>query len=209
MIQLRTGIFETNSSSSHSLVIRRTREDEHVLTHDEIIRDIDYSIENGVLYIGEYDGLYFGRAPFRVLHDFLDKVRYAYASFYYEDKAAVVSETVHELLPEITRISLFRNSYEEERWQERKRDYEARKKTNRAKEYEDPEWEIRVGVDDHDLISWMDLYGFSLKEFFTDPRYVVICDGDEYCIWYDMVKLGIAGGPLVIADGIFDEEEIK
>ena len=71
--QIRRSCFETNSSSMHSLVIKK--EDEYV----------DPKKESENIYI--HDGalsmiwnLYFDRVPFEILTSFYDKLRYAIAS---------------------------------------------------------------------------------------------------------------------------------
>lgn len=88
--QIRRGVFETNSSSQHSLCIMK--KDEHY-TLDEIIENIclfddeETGEENCVWQIWEND-LKFGRSPFRALGNFRDKWLYACASLVceYNDK---------------------------------------------------------------------------------------------------------------------------
>ena len=174
MIQIRKNVFETNSSSSHSLVVAPKAYTE---IYEYMNPDIPkYMIENGVLYLGQYEGLYFGRAPFRILYTFADKLRYAYANFIYDDsKLKELLEVVQKIHPEIKRISEFENSYEEY-------------------QYEDDDrhpFKPSVGTDEAYLESWMDAYNFTLEEFLTNPHYVVIVDGDEYNYFSDMWKLGI------------------
>lgn len=164
MINIRNNVFETNSSSSHALVYS-PKSAESICFYD----DLSYYIDDGVLYIGTYDGLYYGRAPFKILYDVLDKIRYAYANFYDNNE---LLDVVKELYPEVTRISPYENKFQEQ--------------------HEYPE--KSAGVDCDYLHSWMRKYNFTLKDFITDPHYVVIVDGDEYCIWEDMKELGIVNG---------------
>ena len=46
-------------------------------------------------------------------------------------------------------------------------------------------------VDDWQLFGWLDEHNISLKEFLTNKKYVVIQDGDEYCIWKDLIDCGL------------------
>lgn len=81
--QIRRGVFETNSSSQHSLCIMK--KDEHY-TPDEIIEDFylfddkETGEEDCEWQIWDSGDLNFGRSPFRVLGNFHDKWLYAYAS---------------------------------------------------------------------------------------------------------------------------------
>lgn len=47
------------------------------------------------------------------------------------------------------------------------------------------------GVDDWQLFGWLHKHNISLKEFLTNKKYVVIQDGDEYCIWKDLINCGL------------------
>ena len=177
MIQIRKNVFETNSSSSHSLVYSPNAHH-----NDDYL--MDYHLQDGVLYIGRYKGLYFGRAPFQILYSTIDKIRYAYANFVYSEiKMNELEDLVKELYPEVTRISIFESSYDENHYKE-------------WAENEDMDGYFlvkhpSVGTDEPYLECWMDRYHFTLRDFITDPHYIVIVDGDEYCIWYDMKKAGI------------------
>ena len=59
-LQIRQNVFETNSSSMHSLVVKNT-EDEYE-THGEIASQI--LINEGTWSIWDEDALTFGRTPF-------------------------------------------------------------------------------------------------------------------------------------------------
>lgn len=89
--QVRKNVFETNSSSMHSLVITKTSDK---YTSEEIMKDIYLSDDNStneedcIWKIWDEDKLYFGRSPFKVLSSFRDKWLYALASLVgeYNDK---------------------------------------------------------------------------------------------------------------------------
>lgn len=75
MIQIRNSVFETNSSSSHSIVVTKGEQ-----FHDQV--DPRYHVDdNGELKFWYSDDLEFGRSPFDVLCDWYGRLRYAIASF--------------------------------------------------------------------------------------------------------------------------------
>lgn len=80
--QIRRGVFETNSSSQHSLCVMKNNE---YYTPDEILDsfylwdDKDTGEEKCIWNIWD-DNLEFGRSPFRALGNFRDKWLYACAS---------------------------------------------------------------------------------------------------------------------------------
>lgn len=161
MIQIRQNIFETNSSSSHSLVIMtdniiKEKGEDLYLTHDEMLEGL-YRVSRGI-YKPWNDNWYFGRSPFRPLNTFEKKLQYAYANCGDDkDKIKEVTDTLKELVPEVKKVSIPEN----------------------------------LGVDDWELFSWLEKYNVSLKEFLTNKKYVVIQDGDEYCIWKDLINYGL------------------
>ena len=76
--QIRTGMFETNSSSAHSLLIMKKCQ---IMTQQEIRDEFyldEYWHKDNVLRLGSYGNEY-GRG-FDVLTSFRDKLSYALAS---------------------------------------------------------------------------------------------------------------------------------
>ena len=163
MIKIRCNTFETNSSSSHSLVIRKDNtfyEDESVhYTKEEIQDELSWLLSDDKNTYGKsWCDWYYGRAPFRILTTFRDKLSYAYANCYYDkDKVKELLDVMRKYIPEIKKFG----------------------------DVED------VGVDEQWLAGWLEKYNLSLEEFLTNRKYIVICDGDEYNIWMDMVDTGI------------------
>lgn len=161
MKQIRRNVFETNSSSSHSLVIRSNKlmeelEESIYFTHDEMLDSLSW-IKNGEYKSYDKDW-YFGRSPFRALDTFELRFQYAYANYCYnDDKLNELIKLLQKLVPEVKSIKK-------------------------------PEY---VGVDESYLDSWLAKNNISLEEFLTNKKYVVIQDGDEYCIWDDLVKSGL------------------
>lgn len=102
MLQVRQGIFETNSSSSHALVIRKKKEllddlqeSEH-FTHEEKLESLDY-LEKGK-YKSDTEDWYFGRAPFRSLVTFQSRFQYAYANYRYStEKINLLFSTIKKI----------------------------------------------------------------------------------------------------------------
>lgn len=163
MIQIRRSCFETNSSSSHSLVVRsdeivRETEDAEYYTHDEMLKELRNINENGVLDASD-ECWYFGRAPFRPLYRFADKFKYAIANCCAQEDTDELLELLRELVPEVKEV-IFPKKYS-------------------------------VGVDEYALRYCLHNCGVDMREFLTNKKYVIIQDGDEYHIWSDLVELGI------------------
>lgn len=176
---MRKGVFETNSSSSHSLVIRNEDiikswgyYDSMYFTHDEMVKSLD-AIEDGEYKYYCNPDWYFGRAPFRILSSFQDKFQYAYASCRTDEDVEMVSKLFLELVPEVKKFNPPRYS----------------------------------GTDDYMLWTWLKNANIDLREFLTNRKYVVICDGDEYCIWNHLNKVGLIDKDMITANPGYDSEE--
>lgn len=61
-----------------------------------------------------------------------------------------------------------------------------------------------AGVDDYPLYPWLNQYGITMREFLTNRKYIVIQDGDEYCIWDDLIHSG-----LIDLNAIENKKEVK
>ena len=167
--QIRRNVFETNSSSMHSLVVKKTSE-----YYDDAELRYGIWLDNGVWDIWDNDYLRFGRYPFKCLGTFESKVRYAIASLCsYKDNAEEIfrdiTQIVREMIPECTNIKLPRSRY-----------------SNSKKEVVD-----YGSVDEDILTGFLEDEGITLKEFLINKKYVVIVDGDEYCTWNKIKKCGL------------------
>ena len=94
MIKIRGNVFETNSSSMHSLVVTRkssTYSQKEILRKFYLTYDNETNEEKCVWNIWEEE-LRFGRSPFRALGTFYDKWLYACASLVKEYKDDVYNE---------------------------------------------------------------------------------------------------------------------
>ena len=107
--QIRYGVFETNSSSQHSLTVMK-RVDK--FTTEEILEDIFLSNnletgeENCEWDIWEHE-MEFGRSPFRALVTFADKWMYACASLvseYNDDVYNELKEIAFKYIPNLKKI---------------------------------------------------------------------------------------------------------
>ena len=168
--QIRSSVFETNSSSMHSLVVKKDGE----YYADNELRENLWLNNDGVWDIWRDDNITFGRHPFRCLNTFESKVRYSIASLcgWKEDREERLNEIeslVKEIIPEFTGIKLPKISWS---WSD--------------------DAEVCYGSVDEDILSpFLENENISLKEFLTNKKYVVIVDGDEYCIWEDLKSSGL------------------
>lgn len=163
MRQIRKNVFETNSSSSHSISIKK---EGHYYTPEEIKESVFYcSWEdwNGKIRFYESD-LEFGRSPFAPLTDFFEKLKYAIASFADDDvKREEIESIMYEVIPGLKEIK-----YPTERdW-----------KTDEETEF--------YGYIDHQsdgvLQVLLDKKNITIREFLLNSKYIVFIDGDEYQI---------------------------
>ena len=202
--QIRRGCFETNSSSMHSLVVKKG--DEYATSEE--CKDGCW-IRNNKLQL-DYD-MEFGRSPFELLDSFYGKLRYAIASlcgsYTPKEKADKIFENeflpiIKEVIPDVADVD-FKDEDELVFYDENGKevdaewDYEGKYYyyiKNGKKIHVKKSWKITgrdYGCVDHQsngvLSGFLKEHNISLKEFLTNKRYIVVIDGDEYCVW-DSVK---------------------
>ncbi len=85
--QIRRGVFETNSSSMHSLVVTKNSE---YYTAEEVKESL-YVNKEGFIQLDQRE-MYFGRTPFDVLTSFEEKLRYTLASLCHRKGDAAYEE---------------------------------------------------------------------------------------------------------------------
>ena len=92
MIQVRSNVFETNSSSEHSIVVKK---------HSEYDYDLGYYFdeETGTLNLGWCD-FEFGRSPFDILGTTMEKLPYFITTFGLE----LMSKIIKLNIPEVKEI---------------------------------------------------------------------------------------------------------
>lgn len=152
MIQIRSSVFETNSSSSHSISILK---EGRVLTADEI--KSEFYCHNNRIHLWNMN---FGRG-FDLLASFKDKLEYVIASYGDEDDIVDrMTDLLQDLVPEYKKDNV--------RLEVDKDDYYGYGSVDHQS----------MSV----LSNFLIKHNLSIKDFLTHTRYVVWIDGDEYDI---------------------------
>lgn len=188
MKQIRRNVFETNSSSSHSLVI--TTDNEHY-TREEINKNF-YITKEGKVRLWE-SSLEFYRSPFDMLVTFKDKLRYAIAS----SNGNLVDQCRELCCKYVDGFTDFEFDTKDYVWDSEVKDYV---------ETDDPIPNYG-GTDDYQIEGWLKKYNVSLEEFLTNKRYIVVVDGDEYAIYDHIKKSGLFDTSKIIHDSYAEEQE--
>ena len=169
---IRRGVFETNSSSSHSMCIQNNAIEDCMDT-EHIINDL----LNGRGAWKIKDNSY-GRSPFRFLNKFSEKVLYAVAIYGYDlervkdptpegfeaaSKIVEIEHIVRKYVPEFSSFDV-----------------------SSSDSYYKFGYAENTGFD-----VWLKNNNITLEEFLVSNKYAVVIDGDEYNIFTDMIKCGI------------------
>ena len=89
MIQIRNNVFETNSSSAHTVAVKN---------HDEYDYDLNWFVdENGVFELWSTSELEFGRSPFDVLCTTYQKIPYFIATYGFKTITKIIKENIPEI----------------------------------------------------------------------------------------------------------------
>ena len=220
-MQIRRCVFETNSSSMHSLVVMKKAS---AYSKDEIL-DGFYLFDDGTT--GEEDcvwkisddDLEFGRSPFRALGNFRDKWLYACASLVREYKDDVYNELERialQYVPGLKKIQIpFITEHIADKTNEKFQKDEYYQKYGKTEdelvEYltqKENDWNIEIeywesngywcfkkpyiGYVDEDILSgFLERANITIENFLLNKRYVVIQDGDEYGYWQDIKDIGL------------------
>lgn len=187
MKQIRRNVFETNSSSSHSLVI--TTDDEHY-NREEINKD--FYMTDGIVRLWD-SSLEFYRSPFDMLVTFRDKLRYAIAS----SNGNLVNQCRELCQKYVDGFVDFKFDKIDYVWNSEVKDYV---------ETDEPIPNYG-GTDDYQIEGWLKYYNVSLEEFLTNKRYIVVVDGDEYNCWLHIKDSGLVDTSKIIHDSYAEEEE--
>lgn len=187
MKQIRRNVFETNSSSSHSLVI--TTDNEHY-TREEINKN--FYMTDGIVRLWE-SSLEFYRSPFDMLVTFKDKLRYAIAS----SNGNLVDECREICKKYVDGFTDFEFDTKDYVWDSEVKDYV---------ETDEPIPNYG-GTDDYQIEGWLKSYNVSLEEFLTNKRYIVVVDGDEYNCWLHIKDSGLVDTSKIIHDSYAEEQE--
>ena len=187
MKQIRRNVFETNSSSSHSLVI--TTDNEHY-TREEINKN--FYMTDGIVRLWE-SSLEFYRSPFDMLVTFKDKLRYAIAS----SNGNLVDQCRKLCCKYVDGFVDFEFDTKDYVWDSKVNDYV---------EADEPIPNYG-GTDDYQIEGWLKKYNVSLEEFLTNKRYIVVVDGDEYAIYDHIKKSGLFDTSKIVHDSYAEEQE--
>lgn len=211
MKQIRHSIFETNSSSMHSIVVLG-----HNGTYPEDMSDDAFIDFSGKMHLYE-DELSFGRFPFEILSTFKRKLSYAIASLCQpwmpdsnanldkiRDAASKMYTDFKDFEFDTEIIYKFKNSngdvYAIEKiTQEQINKREIIEKCFKEKYQNAADVEIYnntiVGDIDHNsenlLKDFLTSHNISVEEFLLNSKYLVIIDGDEYCEWDKCKRTGL------------------
>lgn len=188
MKQIRRNVFETNSSSSHSLVI--TTDNEHY-TREEINKNF-YITKEGKVRLWK-SSLEFYRSPFDMLVTFKDKLRYAIAS----SNGNLVDDCREICKKYVDGFTDFEFDTKDYVWDSEVKDYV---------ETDEPIPNYG-GTDDYQIEGWLKSYNVSLEEFLTNKRYIVVVDGDEYNCWFHIKDSGLVDTSKIIHDSYVEEQE--
>lgn len=181
MIQIRDNTFETNSSSSHSLIIT---DFDGKYTLDEMMNGI-YLWNDNKKRMYESD-LEFYRSPFSLLTTFESKSRYAIASSH-GHLADEVEKLWYKYIPDFDGFKFDMHTeeydYNKEEWVD----------------LDEPK-PVYGGTDDFEIEGWLKNYNVSLEDFLTMRRYMVVVDGDEYREWYRILDSGLVDKAHIVHD---------
>lgn len=181
MIQIRDNTFETNSSSSHSLIIT---DFDSKYTPEEMMRGI-YLWKDKATRIHE-SNLEFYRSPFSLLATFESKSRYAIAS----SDGRLADEVEKIWYKYIPNFNGFKFDMKTEEY-----DYDKKEWVD----LDEPK-PIYGGTDDYQIEGWLKSYNVSLEDFLTMRRYMVVCDGDETREWYHILDSGLVDKSHIVHD---------
>lgn len=187
---IRRNVFETNSSSMHSIAISKSsgyyseEEIKHSLAHNDTKWGRDKDGNFNLNYKSKdnddwAEELSFGRAPFDILCTFGDKLKYVFASMQESWKDADYKKFIDkELRKELTFIKSVTFPPIPEY-------YKVYHKTQK----------YVYGSVDHQsrnvFIDFIKSKDISIMEFLKNRKYIVIIDGDEYGVSEQLVKSNI------------------
>lgn len=164
MIYIRNGVFETNSSSSHSIVMMKKDQPIKTELEGNMVDPGWYLNDDGKLHFW-YRDLEFGRSPFELLTDWMGRLRYciAYYSFY-KNKIAELEKICFKRVTGFTGF-----------------EFDKCHNGNSDMGYVDHQ---SAGVLESALFS----FDVGLEDFIFNDRYIIVIDGDEYCVFDTLME---------------------
>jgi hypothetical protein len=191
--QIRRSVFETNSSSMHSLIIMK---ENAYYTEEEVRQQLQLS-EAGMLRQDERD-TDFGKSPLRVLTTMKDKIFYtmgALCKYKNDEVYREICDAIRSYIPEFVDIDLkLRISiYPKWKWSEEeiRNEYGPGNYMDKGSAWYVKDYELGYVNRGSNLQSFFEEYGITVREFLCNKRYVVVTDGDEDRIYFGMKALGL------------------
>lgn len=208
LVKIRKGMFETNSSSAHVLVIRRTNLNDDLDVKSEIRDKITSRYEYVVASLESE--LEFERYPFKLLTSINDKIRYLTA-YYRGDKSQEILRILQKYCPEcrtllfphtekynyydpITNVEIPSDCLE---FGEKEGGYRAvvdnRVICNVIEKKQDIPY---YGYIDHESYGLIDnaiekKKDLTLEDVIVNKTIFIVIDGDEYLKWHYMGNAGL------------------
>ena len=161
MITIRNGVFETNSSSSHSIVVKKEG------TKPEGLIDPGWKAKDGILDIWSRE-LSFGW-QFEILYEWYDKLRFAIASFCHWDGKDGLTDI-------------------EEACKRRIKDF---KEFNFIHYKDDSVYGDIDHQSDGLLQNFLSDNDVSIEDFIFNNKYIAIIDNDNSANFYQVSKAGL------------------
>lgn len=182
MIQVRNGVFETNSSSSHSIVILKNKKFNKNFDDNEIKSDFWLDSDgNASVFERSND---FGRFPFHVISSFKEKVLYCIAYYCGSYNSRDDSKDKYREIIEIVRKHV--DQFQDFRWP---------LVSYWGEDESISKEEIDYGSVDHQSIETLRRFIYSedisLEEFLLNKKYLIIIDGDEYNEFMGLIDSGL------------------
>lgn len=171
-IAIRDSVFETNSSSMHTIAVKHNSN--RILVGMGC--ESNYiSLWDGTYKIYEEDDICFERQPFKILHTFMEKMLYWIASISWKYKGEEEEWLQKEIYPIIKK---YYPGFE-------KIDFPYRDFCN-IKTY---------GYVDHEssnlLKNFLESKNITIEDFCADNKYVIFIDSDEYNFLEDYMQNGL------------------
>lgn len=182
---IRSDVFETNSSSMHSLVIKD--ENDNFCTQEEVRQELQkYIIKDKIDFrnANTYkDLLLFSRAPFAILTTYFDKLRYviAHRNCMWDDTRYLEFE---KYICDKYNLN-FRFMFDKDPWDDNS-DYHGEVDHQSQDLLNEVFMKLNYSFDNFD----------DIDKFLCNKKYNIIIDGDEYCITDSYKQSGLIKGKI-------------
>ena len=165
MIQIRSDVFETNSSSAHTIAVKKQDEYDYDLSwyyhYDEDGKEDETTLDFRCFFHQD-----FGRSPFDILDTTARKLPYFVSTFGFKKMKKIILKCC----PNIKHVI---------------------KKPAYSK-WDDPD--MKDGIDHQSygmLEHFIEKNNLTIEEALFNNKYIIIIDGDEYDVWGKMINCGL------------------